>query len=412
MGPRLSCFVLASTLISSSALAQPSGELDGVRRICRSGADSAVANARRAQGDAGVSAAHVLPNPSLVVEHQRSLSGAADRETILGLAVPLGIGGRRWLLQDAAQARRKQSDHEAAAGLFEAALAFREAYVLAAVAQARVAVLARNQTDLEALTAALQKLAKSGEAAGYDQLRQSTSSRMHRQALESARAGAASTRAQLRAWLDHEVTLPPDAVTALMRSQPAPRTFKDTAEVQGLEAQGRVGELEARAARRRAVPDIAVFGGYRAVAAGSETGQGISLSLEVPLTIFDHGQGEALRASSDAQFARASARRLRTRQQAVVRGSLASLALLEASVPEAQAASREALSVRQKATQLYAAGEASITELLEAYRVAEEAQLSELALTEHIALTRLQLMRASGTMFDAELDRQCRGGLK
>jgi outer membrane protein TolC len=62
--------------------------------------------------------------------------------------------------------------------------------------------------------------------------------------------------------------------------------------------------------------------------------------------------------------------------------------------------------------QLYAAGEASITELLEAYRVAEEAQLAELALTEHVALTRLQLMRASGTMFDAELDRHCRGGLK
>jgi outer membrane protein TolC len=412
MGRWLSCFVLASTLIASSALAEPLRELDGVRSICGSGTDSTVAKARRAQGDAAVSAAHVLPNPTLVIEHQRSLSGATDRETILGLAVPLGIGGRRWLLQDAAQARRTQSNLEAAAGLFEAALSFREAYVMAAVAHARVEVLAKNQTDLEALTAALQKLTKGGEAAGYDQLRQSTSSRLHRQALQSARADAASTRAQLRAWLDHEPTLSSEAASALLSRRPVHNAVSDTPQVQGLEAQGRADELEARAARRRAVPDIAVFGGYRAVAAGSETGHGISLSVEVPITLFDHGQGEALRASSDAQLARASARRLRTRQQAVVRGSLASLALLEASLPEAQAASRDAVSVRQKAMQLYAAGEATITELLEAYRVAEEAQLAELALTEHVALTRLQLMRASGTMFDAELDRQCRGGQK
>jgi cobalt-zinc-cadmium efflux system outer membrane protein len=410
MGRWLSCFFLGFTLLSRFALAEPLRELDGVRRICRSGADSAVAKARRVQGDAALSTAHVLPNPSLIIEHQRSLSGATDRETVLGLAVPLGIGGRRWLLQDAAQARRIQSNLEAAAGLFDAALSFREAYVMAAVAQGRVEVLARNQTDLEALTLVLQKLARGGEAAAYDQLRQSTSSRLHRQALESARADAAATRAQLRAWLDHEATLSPDAVAALLSRHLDHKAASDTPQVQGLEAQGRADELEARAARRRAVPDIALFGGYRAVAAGSETGQGIALSLEVPITLFDRGQGEALRASSDAQLARASARRLRARQQAVVRGSLASLALLEASLPEAQAASRDAASVRQKATQLYAAGEASITELLETYRVAEEAQLAELTLTEQVALTRLRLMRAGGTMFDEELDRLCRGG--
>jgi outer membrane protein TolC len=409
MGRWLPCFVLASTLISSSGLAEPLRELDGVRSVCLSGTDSAVAKARKAQGDAAVSAAEVLPNPSLVVEHQRSLSGATDQETVLGLTVPLGIGGRRWLLQDAAHARRRQLSLEATAGLFEAALSFREAYVVAAVAQARVEVLAQNQTDLEAQAAALQKLAQGGEAAGYDQLRQSTSSRLHRQALELSKAAASSARAHLRAWLDHDVTLPPDAATSLAIGQRADRAVADTEEVQGLETQARADELEARAARRRAVPDVALFGGYRTVAAGSETGQGISLSLELPITLFDHGQGEAVRAKSNAQLARLSAQRLRKRQQAVARASQASLALLEAAVSESQAASRDAVAVRQKATQLYAAGEANITELLEAYRVAEEAQLAELALIEQVALTRLQHMRASGSMFDAELDRQCRG---
>lgn len=408
----LPCFVLASTAICSPALAEPVRELDGVRNICQSGSDSAVAKARKAQGDAGVSAVGVLPNPVLVVEHQRSLSGVTDRETILGLAVPLGVGGRRGMLQDVAQARRAQSHLEAAADLFEAALSFREAYALAAVAQARVEILARNQTDLDALTAAIQRLAKAGEAASYDQLRQATSSRLHRQALESARAVASSARAHLQAWLDRDITLPPDALRALASARRADRSFTDSAEVQGLEAQARADELAAGAARRRAVPDVELFGGYRAVTAASETGHGFALGIEVPLTLFDHGQGEAVRASADAQLARALAQRLRRRQQAVARASQTSLALLEATVPGAQAASRDAIAVRQKATQLYAAGEANITELLEAYRVAEEAQLAELALTEQLALTRLQHMRSSGSMFDAELDRKCRGGEK
>ena len=414
MGRWLPCFVLGYSLISQRALAQPLNELDGARGVCRAGVESAIAGARRAQGDAGVAAAAVLPNPSLIVEHQRSLTGATDRETVLGVSVPLGVGGRRWLLQDAAQARSKQLSLEARAGLFDAALSFREAYVLAVIAQARVEILTRQQLALDALTSAIQKLAKGGEAASYDQLRQATYARLHRQALESANAVAQASRTQLEAWLEREVALPADAITnlAVLRSQLAAVPKSDTAEVQGLEAQARADDLEARAARRRAVPDVSLFGGYRAVAAGSETGHGIALSLELPITIFDHGQGESRRASADAQLARATAQRLRKRQQAAVRAAQVSLGRLEASAAEAEATTRDALAIRDKATQLYAAGEANVTELLEAYRFAEEAELTELALSEKVALTRLGLMRAAGTMFDAELDRQCSGGAR
>jgi outer membrane protein TolC len=60
--------------------------------------------------------------------------------------------------------------------------------------------------------------------------------------------------------------------------------------------------------------------------------------------------------------------------------------------------------------QLYAAGEASLTELLDACRVAEEAQLMRLDLVQDIALTRLAVMRAAGSQLDATLDRECRDG--
>jgi cobalt-zinc-cadmium efflux system outer membrane protein len=414
MGRWLACFVLCYSFISSTALAQPLEERAGVRQVCRAGVDSAVAKARKAQGDAAVVAAEVLPNPVLVVEHQRSLTGATDRETILGLSVPLGLGGRRWALQDAAQARRKQASLEAHAGLLDAALSFRESYVVAAFAQARAEVLSNNQAHLDALTAILQKLAKGGEAAGYDQLRQSASSRLHRQTLELTRAIASSARAQLQSWLEDEVTLPPGAAMTLAahRTDLVDRPTEDTAEVQGLAAQARADELEARAARRRAVPELSIFGGYRAVTAGSETGHGLSLGLEVPITMFDHGQGEAARASSDAQLARAWAQRLRKRQKAAQHASQLAHRQLAARVSEAQATSRDALSVRDKATQLYAAGEASITELLEAHRFAEDVQLAELSLLEQLARSRLAQMRAAGSMFDTELDQSCRGGVR
>ena len=62
---------------------------------------------------------------------------------------------------------------------------------------------------------------------------------------------------------------------------------------------------------------------------------------------------------------------------------------------------------RDKAKQLYAAGELSITELLEAFRAAEEAQLARIELAEEIAAARLGLMRALGTQLDPRLDAAC-----
>jgi outer membrane protein, heavy metal efflux system len=410
-GPWLPLFVLAGFFVSSSASAQAFDEVAATRAVCTSGAESAVAKAQRLRGGAGVLAAQVLPNPTLSVEHQRTLSGPADRETIVGLSVPLGIGGRRWLLQDAAEARRKQANAEAHATLFEAALAFREAYVAASVDQARVQVLSEQQAALDSLSQAIQKLAKGGEAAGYDGLRQLTQARLHRQLLESAKARSLASRTLLEAWTGREMALANHELVPLGKGAGSLLGGEagETPTVQSLQAEARASELETRAARRRSVPDLEVFAGYRAVAVGAETGHGMALSVELPLTFFDRRQGEAARADAEAQLARSLAGRLRQQNKARLKAARASLARLEPLQTEAHTASRDAVSVRDKAGQLYAAGEASITELLEAFRVAEEAQLASVALAQDIALTRLTLMRAAGTMFDATLDRECQG---
>src|SRR4051794_38138135 len=84
-------------------------ELALTRRVCQSAPGAAVARAEQARGDAAVAAAHVLPNPTLSAERQQRLTGSTELETILGISVPVGIGGRRFLLQDAAEARRDKA---------------------------------------------------------------------------------------------------------------------------------------------------------------------------------------------------------------------------------------------------------------------------------------------------------------
>ena len=106
---------------------------------------AALARAQRISGAAHVTAAGVLPNPSLVGEHQRTLSGASDDETIVGVSVPLSISGRRSLASGRRACARSARRGERDATLFESALEFRRAYAAAILDEARAAALAEQQ---------------------------------------------------------------------------------------------------------------------------------------------------------------------------------------------------------------------------------------------------------------------------
>lgn len=90
---------LAAALVM--AVPRPSGaqsaEAPLIARVCARGADASIAAALRDAGAADVGAAEVLPNPSLVVQHQQTLGGPPDRESAVGITVPLGLGGRRFI---------------------------------------------------------------------------------------------------------------------------------------------------------------------------------------------------------------------------------------------------------------------------------------------------------------------------
>jgi outer membrane protein, heavy metal efflux system len=409
---RWSAWLTAATLlISVSAAAAPVlTEVAGTLKVCRLGPDTAVARAIRLRGTAGVTAAGVLSNPSLVLEHQRTMIGPVDRETIAGVSVPFGVSGRRNLLKDAAAARREGADADADAMLFESAIAFREAYLTALVDQARADILSEQQLALEASSVTMEALAKSGEAAGYDLLRQRVQARLHRGSVESAKARALASRASLEAWIEAEVELPNIDLSVLAHgSTPEPPTepTSPSRRVQSLRAASRASALDARAARRRWVPDPDVFAGYRALDQDARIAHGVSLGLTIPLTFFDHGQGEAAMADAEREALEAGAERLSWRQRAEAKAARVRLQQLTSNIEDLGQVRDDARELLTQAQRLYSAGEASITEMLEAFRAAEDARLAELDRVFEIALTRLLVMRASGSMFDPSLDQAC-----
>jgi cobalt-zinc-cadmium efflux system outer membrane protein len=409
--PSAAAWAAVSLCVSSpSHAAPPLTEAEGTRRVCSAGVDMRLARALLEQGSAEVTAVGVLPNPSLNVQHQRTASGPEERETIVGLSVPFGVSGRRGLLQQAAAARRDRAKADGAATLFESALAFREAYSLALRDQARVTILSEQQAALEASSKTIEGLAKSGEAARYDLLRQRLQARLHHAEVESARADALASRVKLEAWIEAPVELPQVDLALLANerlSASPPAGESPTPRGQGLRAASRAHAFEARAARRRWVPDPDVFAGYRVVEGTGYTAHGISLSLTLPLTFFDHGQGDAAQADAEQNIADAAAAQLERRERAEASSARARLEQLSSGLPELAQAQRDARELLVQARSLYAAGEASITEMLEAFRVAEQARLAELDRVFEIALARLLLMRASGTLFDESLDRAC-----
>jgi cobalt-zinc-cadmium efflux system outer membrane protein len=388
-------------------------ELVATRQLCERGPAATLALAQRLRGHAEITAAGVSANPSLVAEHQRTLSGAVERETIIGVSLPLSVNGRRGLLQEAAAQRARQAGATAHASSFESALAFRQAFATAAMDVAEVQALEEQQRALDELSATIQALSQSGEAAGYDLLRQQAEARLHRARLESARARALASRTLAEQRSESALKLDdvdPFTLAAISGASAVAAPDRESPRLRALESAERASELEARAARRGWLPDLELFGGYRALSLERDTAHGLSLALTVPLTFFDHGQGQAALAEADAALARAEASMLQRQSQAEVLAARARLEQLLASSADIRQASADARALKAQARQLYAAGEATITELLEAFRSAEQLELARLERARELAEARLVLMRAASTMFDASLDAACSAG--
>jgi outer membrane protein, heavy metal efflux system len=401
------CSSLALLLWAGSAAAAPPLDQRAlVQKACRAPAEQSRARAERAIASAERASAGVAPNPRLEAQHLRTLDGPKDRETIVGLAVPFVVSGRRGLLRDAAGARGREAEASVRAARFEALIAAQRLFASAVIEQERQAVLARQQSALDDLAAAVAKLARGGETARHDALRQSLEARAHRHSLARTRARAAAARSALEAWLGEPVTLPALEQSGLAGPRALSAGAAEHPQLASLRASARASELEAQAARRRSIPDPELFAGYRQLDVEGATGRGIALGLSVPLPLFDHGQGEARRAEAQALRARAEHAAEKRRLDTTSRAELGRLRVLEAELGRDEQNARDAGELRDGARKLYAAGEASVVEVLDAYRAAEAAELSQIDTIEELALARIELKRAIGGGLERACDKE------
>ncbi len=392
---------------SAQAQTQRAPEVELTLRVCRSGPAVQTARAERGVGATETGAIEPLENPSLVVEHQQTLSGPSERETIIGAEIPLVLSGRRGLLRDAARARQRVSEARASADLLETALDFRTAFALAVIEQERAAVMQEHQKALEDLSAALQQLTARGETAAYDVRRHQAEVRLHARSLAAARARAEAAQRRLAYWLDRPAD--PALLTSggLARAPITPSQKNQHPEVMALRGTAQAASLESDAARRRWLPEPEVFAGYRQIAAGDLTGHGIALGLKLPLTFFEHGQGASAKARAEQSLTEARADRLERELNRELAAASGSLQALQAALQQAEQNVAETEKLKESARVLYGAGEASITELLDAYRTGESAALDRLTALEELLAARLAVMRAAGKQFEPELDASC-----
>jgi cobalt-zinc-cadmium efflux system outer membrane protein len=245
------------------------------------------------------------------------------------------------------------------------------------------------------------KLARAGEASGYDRRRLERERRTADARLAAGRAeyDRAVARLAALAGLPDEPAvggelLPPPLPpldTTLARLDQRP-------DLQALSRRAEAADLDGRAAKRGGIPEITVGIGPKYVDNGSSDDNGVALSLAVPLPVFDRQQAGQQRAAAEALQARAEYRLAKRRAEGELRGLHRQAEGLRATAADyrsrAVAASPDLLRIAETA---YQGGESSLLELLDAYRGALEAETTALELEKRARDARIEYDLLTGS---------------
>ena len=397
------CAALAAVLVAASVGAQ-SLNLTEFDALARLSADSPRARAVRAAVDiarADVLTAARWPNPRITFDRE-SVAGVS--ENIVMVAQPLPITGRRGLDVQAASALVSASASRAQDEIRRLRADLRLEFADLVAAQTRERELTTARDRLRDVADVLAKREAAGDAAGFDRLR------AEREVLDidTDRVVAATDRARAQAMLGSFFADVPDPSRLLAVSRSTTPAALPPLEALIEQAESSRGELLAlgreieaasfaeRAADRRRIPEPEIVAGTKSSTVGSsDIGSVVTVHATIPL--FDRARPErALALARGAQAeARANAFRL------VLRGQIA--ALRAAVVDRRDAAERYRAQAMNSADQIeriaqvsYDAGERSILELLDAYRIGSSARVRQATLDATVRQAEIELEFASG----------------
>ena len=397
------CAALVAAYLPSSAGAQSVmlTESEALARLSADGPRVRAIRAGAAIARADISAASRWPNPRLTVNRE-SVAGVTEYLTMV--SQPLPITGRRGLDEQAASALASASSSRADEEVRRLRADLRVAFADLLTAQAREKELATARDHLRDLAEVLRKREAAGDAAGFDRLR------AEREVLDldTDVMTAATDRARAQATLTtfFADSPPPSSIVAVSRAAPSVavpplEALLETAdavrgELQALHHESVAAGFAARSADRRLVPEPEIVAGAKSSTLGGGD-LGSVLTVHATLPLFDHARPERELAAAHAAQAEARAASFRI----ALRGQVA--ALRETVIQRRAAAERYrsqaidgAVQIERIARISYDAGERSILELLDAYRVGVSARVRQAALDLAVRQAEIELEFATG----------------
>jgi cobalt-zinc-cadmium efflux system outer membrane protein len=352
--------------------------------------------------EADVLAAALLPNPTLSYSRE-SLDGSPDTvEQTWMLEQAFDISGRRGLHREAASLRVAAVTAGNASRQLQMAAEIRRSFHEVLFRQENIRATETWAQRFARVEGMVGKLARAGEASGYDRRRLARER-------QTAEARLAAERAELERALARLTALtgaPEDLLLKgeLLPSAPTPletvlSRLDQRPDLQSLSRRAEAADLEGRAAKRGGIPEVTVGIGPKYVDNGSTQDNGVALSLSVPLPVFDRQQAGQQRAAAEALQARAEYRLAQRRAEGELRGLYRQAEGLRATAIDyrsrAVAASPELLRIAETA---YQGGESSLLELLDAYRGTLETETTALELEKRARDARIEYELLTGSV--------------
>ncbi len=392
---------------SAAGAAEPValGEEDFLAKFEKADPRFEVLDARVDGARADVTAARILPNPSVSYTREETFSsGEALPENYVLLAWPLDISGRRSRRIDAAEAGVQATRAEAAFERFVLTVEALAMYHDAVYARSRVQTLRDGREALARLVDIVQKRVSAGDASGYDLKRLELELAAYDDLISTAETELQVARRRLGVLVGEPDTLYDAADPLVLPPLPGPLdalmsvVLAGRQDYQGTRRRAEQAEHELLAAKRGWVPALELTGGLKTSDLETETATGYVAGIALSIPLFDHGQADRQRAAAAKRRANAESRVLEQRVPALVRAAHEEL---ERRIGQAQ---RFADGQLDKIDDLVRGAEVSyregerpgIFELLDAYRTARDARLRFLELQRDSKTAEIDLWRALG----------------
>jgi outer membrane protein TolC len=389
--------IFLAPALSAAAQAQtaaPLTEQDAIVRALGDGAFGDRAAGEREAARAGVDAITRFDNPRASVS-RGSLSGPGEDETEWEVEIvqPLDLAGRRGALKAAARSEAEAVDADLDWRAAERRAEARRAWAGCASAGARSEVhrgFVARLTEAERIVTAR---ADAGDAAVYDVRRvrvEARSAEGQARLAEGELAAECATLSRLTGVAGARAAGAPQV------PEPARRASADRADLIARERRLTAARETARAAARTRWPEVEVGLGWRRVETLGFEADGPQITVGATIPLFDRGSASLREARGRERSAAAELILARREVEAEIAAADARLRGAIAAVGAAGAARQDAARLGATAETAYQSGEIGVTELVDAYRAARDAELSIIELTERAVLAAIELELAQG----------------